>query len=122
MAKTWPDCSPPCPRASLGVDLNPGNLLLNGHSPLDAATVLRPWILHVHVSDAVCGPAARIGQAGGRGQGDADFPALFSTLQVHGYRGYFTIQQQDITIHRAILPPPWSTSGDFSRYASCGRP
>ncbi len=82
------------PEGALGVDLNPGNLLLSGHSPLEAAAVLRPWILHVHVSDAVCGPAPGLGKPAAVGKGDADFPALFSTLQVHGYRGYFTIQQQ----------------------------
>ena len=82
------------PEGALGIDLNPGNLLLSGHSPLDAATALRAWILHVHVSDAVCGAAPGLGKPAAVGQGDADFPALFSTLQVHGYRGYFTIQQQ----------------------------
>jgi sugar phosphate isomerase/epimerase len=81
------------PEGSLGVDFNPGKLLLSGFSPADAVAALGPWILHVHASDARRGLAAGLGEPAAIGRGDADFPALLAALDEHGYRGYFTLQQ-----------------------------
>jgi sugar phosphate isomerase/epimerase len=79
------------PEGTLAIDLNPGKLIVNGHSPLDAARVLGPAIVHVHVSDASAG-AASPGDYVGVGLGEADFPALLAALDEWNYRGYFTVQ------------------------------
>jgi sugar phosphate isomerase/epimerase len=44
------------PPGSIGVDLNPANLIINGHSPRDAAEALAPHILHIHATDAKATP------------------------------------------------------------------
>ncbi len=79
------------PEGTLAIDLNPGRLIVNGHSPLEAARVLGPAIVHVHVSDASPG-ASGLGDYVGVGRGEADFPALLGALDEWNYRGYFTIQ------------------------------
>ncbi len=79
------------PDGAMGVDFNPGNLLLRGFSPLEAVTALGPFILHVHATDAVCEEAGRRGSQVPLGEGSADFPALLGALDQHDYRGYFTI-------------------------------
>ena len=40
------------PPGSIGVDLNPANLIMHGHSPREAAEALAPHVLHVHATDA----------------------------------------------------------------------
>src|SRR5262249_6769561 len=40
------------PPNSIGVDFNPGNLVVNGHSPRDAIRELAPHVLHLHATDA----------------------------------------------------------------------
>jgi len=79
------------PEGTLAIDLNPGRLIVNGHSPLEAARVLGPAIVHVHVSDASAG-ASGLGDYVGVGLGEADFPGLLGALDEWNYRGYFTIQ------------------------------
>jgi L-ribulose-5-phosphate 3-epimerase len=80
------------PEGSLGVDFNPGRLLLGGFSPQEAVAALGPWILHVHASDARRGLAPGLVEPTTIGRGDADFPALLAALDERGYRGYFTFQ------------------------------
>ncbi|HID78317.1 MAG TPA: sugar phosphate isomerase/epimerase [Planctomycetaceae bacterium] len=82
------------PEAGLGVDFNPGNLIANGHNPLEAVEALGPWILHVHTTDGVCDLARRRGQQVPVGQGAVDFPALLGALGEYDYRGYFTVGDQ----------------------------
>ena len=79
------------PEGTLTIDLNPGKLIANGHSPLEAVRVLGPSIVHVHVSDASRG-ASGPGDYVGVGLGEADFPGLLGALDEWNYRGYFTIQ------------------------------
>jgi sugar phosphate isomerase/epimerase len=83
------------PAGSLGVDLNPGNLLVHGHSPLDAIEKLGPHILHVHATDGVRDWARGRGQRVELGRGMADWPALLGALEEQDYRGDFTIERPD---------------------------
>jgi sugar phosphate isomerase/epimerase len=83
------------PAASLGVDLNAGNLLVHGHSPLAAVEELGPHILHVHATDGVRDRARGRGQLVPLGRGMADWPALLGALEEQDYRGDFTTERRD---------------------------
>ncbi len=83
------------PEGAVGVDLDPGSLILGGFSPLEAVDALGPRILHVHASDAVGELAGRRGSQVSLGEGTADFPALLGALDQHGYRGYFTVTTRE---------------------------
>jgi sugar phosphate isomerase/epimerase len=84
------------PEQGIGVDLNPGNLIAAGHSPLEAIGALGPCIVHVHASDGVRDLARNRGEYVPVGQGSADFPALLGALEEYEYRGYFTVAHQGI--------------------------
>jgi sugar phosphate isomerase/epimerase len=82
------------PERGIGVDLDPGNLIIQGFSPLEAVEALAPHILHVHARDAVRDLARGRGLEVPLGRGTADFPALLGALEDHQYRGYFTIARE----------------------------
>jgi sugar phosphate isomerase/epimerase len=81
------------PEAWVGVNLDPGDLIVNGFSCLEAVAELGTYIVHVHAKDGV----RDLGQGRGLevplGRGSADFPALLGALEEHGYRGYFTVER-----------------------------
>jgi sugar phosphate isomerase/epimerase len=83
------------PIGSLGVDLNPGSLLVHGHLPLDAVQMLGAHILHVHATDGVRDRARGRGQLVPLGRGMADWPALLGALEEQGYQGDYTIERRD---------------------------
>lgn len=83
------------PPAALGVDLDPGNLIVNGFSPLETIAAVGPHILHVHVRDGVRDLARGRGLEVPLGRGSADFPALLGALEEIPFRGYFTIARED---------------------------
>jgi sugar phosphate isomerase/epimerase len=83
------------PSGGIGVDLDPGNLIVNGFSPLEAVGALGDHILHVHARDAVRDLARGRGLEVPLGRGSADFPSLLGALEERQYRGYFTIARQD---------------------------
>jgi len=91
------------PQGAIGVDFNPGNLLLNGFSPLDAVAALGDSILHVHATDARLSLPGRPGDPAPLGEGSADFPALLGALAEHDYRGYFTVGHQTIDDPRSEI-------------------
>ena len=79
------------PDGAIGVDLDPGALIVNGFSPLETIADLGRRILHVHARDGVRDLARKRGLEVPLGRGSADFPAILATLEEHGYRGYFTV-------------------------------
>jgi len=81
------------PEGSIGVDLNPGNLIVNGFRADEAVAALGPHIFHVHAHDGVRDTARGRGLEVQLGRGSADFPALLGALEERGYRGYFTIER-----------------------------
>lgn len=82
------------PHGSMAVCLNPGSLIINGFSPLDAIAALGPNIFYVHAQDGVRDLAQGRGVEVQLGRGAADFPALLGALEEHDYRGYWTIQRE----------------------------
>jgi sugar phosphate isomerase/epimerase len=82
------------PPQGIGVDLDPGNLIVGGFSPLEAIAALGDQILHVHATDAVQDRARGRGMEVQLGRGSADYPALCGALEEHNYRGYFTLTRE----------------------------
>ncbi len=66
------------PEGAVGVDLDPGALVVNGFSPLEAVEALGPRILHVHARDGVRDLARKRGLEVPLGRGSVDFPALLA--------------------------------------------
>jgi len=81
------------PEGSLGVDLDPGGLIINSFSATDAVQTLGPHILHVHARDGVRDLAQGRGVEVPLGRGTADLPTICGTLEEHGYRGWFTVER-----------------------------
>lgn len=79
---------------SIGVDFNPGNLVVNEHDPIAAVAALGPSILTVHATDGVRELAKRRGIEVQLGRGSVDWPALLGALEEHGYRGWYTIERR----------------------------
>jgi sugar phosphate isomerase/epimerase len=79
------------PEGTIGVDLNPANLVAGGFSPVEAVEALGPSVLHVHATDAVRDSATGRGTQVSLGEGTIDYPALLAALDELGYRGYFTV-------------------------------
>ncbi|MCH8048237.1 MAG: TIM barrel protein [Planctomycetes bacterium] len=79
------------PSGGVGVDFDPGGLILGGYSPAEAITALGSKILYVHARDSVRDLAAGRGVQVPLGRGSADFPELAGMLEQHQYRGFFTI-------------------------------
>jgi sugar phosphate isomerase/epimerase len=83
------------PPGSIGVDLNPAQLIVNNHSPRDAVKALGPHVLHVHANDAARDVSVGRGIEVQLGRGSAEFPELLAVLEEHQYRGYITIERRD---------------------------
>ena len=82
------------PNGGIGVNFDPGNLIINGFSPRDALKDLGPSILHVHAKDGVRDLAQGRGLEVPLGRGIADFPNLLGTLEEYNYQGYTTIERE----------------------------
>lgn len=82
------------PPGSLGVNLDPGNLVINGYSVAAAIEALGPHIMHVHAKDGVRDLAQGRGLEVPLGRGSVDFPELIGSLEEHQYRGFYTIERQ----------------------------
>jgi sugar phosphate isomerase/epimerase len=83
------------PTGSIGVDLNPGLLVLNGHSPREAAAALADHVLHVHATDATRDVAQGRGFEVPLGRGSVDYSEILGILEERQYRGYLTIERRD---------------------------
>jgi sugar phosphate isomerase/epimerase len=101
---------------SLGVNLDPANLLMHGFDPFDSTRALRGRILHVHAKDARRASASRSAQEVPIGHGDLEWMQFLSILEEVEYRGWLTIEresgeqrltdvQQGVAFLRRLLPP-----------------
>lgn len=82
------------PAGSLGVNLNPGNLISQGYSTLDAVSQLGTHIFHVYANDGVRDLGRGRGVETALGRGSVDFPALLGALEERDYRGFFTLERR----------------------------
>jgi sugar phosphate isomerase/epimerase len=83
------------PPGSIGVDFNPANLILNGHSTREAVRALAPHIMHVHAIDATRDLSLGRGIEVALGQGSAELPELLGVLEEHQYRGFITVARHE---------------------------
>ena len=83
------------PQGALGVALNPGQLVVNGFDPQEAASTLAPFVRHVYAIDGVRDRARGRGTEVRLGRGSVDFPAVFAALGECDYRGSVTVAPVD---------------------------
>ena len=81
------------PDGCLGIDLDPGALIMSGYSPLELIEKVRAPILHVHARDGLRDRLAAAGEETPLGRGGVDFPAVLGALEDRTYRGYLTVQR-----------------------------
>ena len=68
--------------------LDPANFIQCGQVPYpDAYESIRPWLLYMHVKDAL--PDGTVVAAG---EGRTDWPALLQRLRADGYDGFFSLE------------------------------
>lgn len=82
------------PPGSLGVNFDPGNLVVNGFSVRSALESLGPHVMHVHAKDGVRDLAQGRGLEVPLGRGSVDFAELIGGLEEQDYRGYYTIERE----------------------------
>ncbi len=83
------------PERGIGVDFDPGNLIIQGFSPQEAIESLASHVIHVHARDAVRDLARGRGLEVPLGRGSADYAALLGALEDHRYRGFITIAREN---------------------------
>jgi sugar phosphate isomerase/epimerase len=77
----------------LGVNYDPGNLLMNGFDPVENLAPLKDRILHVHAKDARRVNVSRTVEVP-VGHGDVDWMQFLGTLEAFEYRGWVAIECQ----------------------------
>ena len=82
------------PQGAVGVDFDPGNLVINGFSASDSMTALSGRVLNFRARDAVQDLAAGRGLEVQLGRGSIDLAYLLSALEEKSYGGYITIERQ----------------------------
>jgi len=85
------------PEGAIGVDLDPGRLIINGFSASDALQTLASQVVHVTATDGVRDLAIGRGLEVQLGRGSTDYPELVAVLEERNYRGWFTIERRDAT-------------------------
>ncbi|MFT5526980.1 MAG: sugar phosphate isomerase/epimerase [Pirellulaceae bacterium] len=83
------------PIGSLVVNFDPGNLIVNDHSPSDALSALAEHVHYVHANDGVRDLAQGRGIEVALGRGSADLPELLAVLEEQRYSGYFTVGRRN---------------------------
>ena len=82
------------PPMSLGVDFDPGDLLINGFSPTESMNHVAASVLHFRARDAVRDLAQGRGLEVQLGRGSIEWAALLGALEEHDYQGYITVDRQ----------------------------
>ncbi len=79
--------------ATLFVDFDPAELMLERHDVVAAMRELAGHVIHFRARDAVRDRAAGQNIAVQLGRGSVDFPALLALLEEQGYDGFLTVQR-----------------------------
>lgn len=83
------------PSGSVGINFDPGNLIVNGFSANDAVAALGRYTLHVHAKDGVRDMSQGRGVEVCLGRGSVDFPLIMASLEEADYRGYYTVERDN---------------------------
>jgi len=82
--------------AKVGANFDPANMILYGMGdPIEAAKMLAPHIMQVHIKDA--NPADSLGEWGVEmppGRGSVRWESFFQTLDTAGYQGNYMIERE----------------------------
>ena len=81
------------PPGAMGVDFDPGNLIINGFSADEAMKSLGKHVLHFRARDGVQDLAQGRGLEVQLGRGSVDLASLLAGLEEHHYNGYMTIER-----------------------------
>ena len=84
-------------RENVRINFDPGNMILYGvGEPVEALSLLRTRVGHVHVKDALWAkrPGVEWGMEVMPGDGDADIPQVISKLRASGYGGPLVIERE----------------------------
>ncbi|MEM7455744.1 MAG: sugar phosphate isomerase/epimerase family protein [Planctomycetota bacterium] len=81
------------PLMAIGVDFDPGNILINGFSPDESMKLLAEHVMGFRVRDAVRDLAQGRGLEVQLGRGSIDWPSLLGQLEQKNYAGYMTIDR-----------------------------
>jgi sugar phosphate isomerase/epimerase len=92
-ADDWERLHSALPEGTLGLDFDPGGMIIHGHSPQAVIEKHGRNVLHVHARDGVRDLARGRGLEVALGRGEAEFPALAALLETRGYRGYYTLER-----------------------------
>ncbi|MEM9410597.1 MAG: sugar phosphate isomerase/epimerase family protein [Planctomycetota bacterium] len=95
--KTLADLIQNLPPMAMGVDFDPGQLIINGFSATEAMESLASSVLHFRARDAVRDLSQGRGLEVQLGRGSVDLPALLGALEEQNYQGYFTIERDEET-------------------------
>jgi sugar phosphate isomerase/epimerase len=78
----------------LGVNLDPGNLVLGGYDPYESARALQGRVVHGYADDARPAGSNRPGRLVPLGHGDLEWMHYLSILEEIDYRGWLVIAQE----------------------------
>ncbi|MFM2013020.1 MAG: hypothetical protein RLZZ396_1804 [Planctomycetota bacterium] len=96
------------PEASIGITLNPGNLIVNGFS-LDDLPKVAKYVLLVHAKDGLPDRARGRGTQVPLGRGIAEFPRIIASLAEHSFGGCYIVE-------RDMAPDPVAEFGASIKY------
>ncbi len=82
------------PDGSVGITLNPGNLLVNGYD-LDHLQSIAKHVMLVHAKDGVKDKARGRGTEVPLGRGMAEFPEIVAILEEFHFAGYFVVERDN---------------------------
>lgn len=82
----------------VAVALNPGQLIINRHSVVDAVERLKDRVQVVCATDGVLDLAEGRGISVPLGEGTADYPQILASLEDVGFRGHFTVGRKDSAV------------------------
>ncbi len=88
------------PMASIAVDFDPAELLLNKHSPVEVLKSVGQHVVHFRARDAVHDLTAGQSVVVQLGRGSNDWPSLLATLEENHYDGFLTLVPQN---ERAVV-------------------
>lgn len=82
------------PEGSVGITLNPGNLLVNGFD-LQALPQVAKHVMLVHAKDGVRDRSRGRGSEVELGRGMAEFPEIAGTLEEQHFNGYYIVERDN---------------------------